>query len=161
FNHNLLRGFGTRVGGRTIEVSRINLKNTDLQFKSQIISTVVSVLTQYYALVADYEELRARQDAVATAEELARNTQRQFEIGTVAELDVTTAATQLASSQNDLVVSQTALEQDEISLKNTISFTGASDPILRGVRTQPLDRIVVPDQDDLPPLNDMVSQALA
>jgi outer membrane protein TolC len=160
FQHNLLRGFGSAVGGRTIQVSRISLKNSDLQFKTQIINTVVSVLTQYYALVADYEDLRARQSALSTAQEFYQNAKRQEEIGTVAPLDVTTAETQLASSQNDLVVSQTSLQQDEVTLKSTLSRTGASDPVLAGVRIVPLDRIVVPDQDDLAPLSDLVNQAL-
>jgi outer membrane protein len=161
FQQNLLRGFGAAVGGRNIRVSKINLQNSDLNFKTQVISTVVSVLTRYYSLVADYEDLRAKQSAVTTAQDFYNNTKRQEEIGTLAALDVTTSESQLATSQNDLVVSQTTLQQDELQLKNTLSRNGAGDPVLAGVRIQPLDHIVVPDRDDLPPLTDMVSQALA
>jgi outer membrane protein TolC len=78
----------------------------------------------------------------------------------LAQLDVTTAESQLAGSQSALVLSQTTLQQDELQLKNLLSRTGAGDPALAGVRIMPLDRIVVPAQDDLAPLDDLVKQAL-
>jgi outer membrane protein len=158
---NLLRGFGIGVNQRTINVNKINLQTSDLTFKTQVIGTVASVLIQYYGLAADYEDLRAKQSALDTAQRFFENTRRQEELGALSQLDVTTAQSQVASSQNDLVVSETALRQDELQLKNVLSRTGAMDPALAAARIVTLDRITVPDTDDPTPLDDLVQRALA
>jgi outer membrane protein TolC len=158
---NLLRGFGIGVNQRTINVNKINLQTSDLSFKTQVINTVASVLIQYYGLAADYEDLRAKQSALDTAQRFFENTRRQEELGALSQLDVTTAQSQVASSQNDLVTSETALRQDELQLKNVLSRTGAMDPALAAARIVTLDRITVPAADDLAPLDGLVQQALA
>jgi outer membrane protein len=159
--YNLLRGFGQAVGARTINVNKINLRTSDLNFKNQVIGTVVTVLNQYYALAADYEDLRAKQSALDTAQQFYQNTRRQEQLGALSSLDVTTAESQVASTQNDLAASQSTLLQDELTLKNTLSRTGAMDPALSSARIVTLDRIAVPASDDLAPLNSLVEQALS
>jgi outer membrane protein len=158
---SLLRGFGIGVNQRTINVNKINLQMSDLSFKTQVIGTVVSVLTQYYGLSADFEDLRAKRDALDTAQRFFENTRRQEELGALSPLDVTTAQSQVASSQNDVVVSETALRQDELQLKNLLSRTGVMDPSLAAARIVTLDRITIPDADNLAPLDELVKQALA
>jgi outer membrane protein TolC len=59
------------------------------------------------------------------------------------------------------VNSQTNLEQQEVQLKNLLSRTGIADPLLASVRIIPLDRIAVPETDDLPPLKDLLQMAFA
>jgi outer membrane protein TolC len=158
---SLLRGFGIGVNQRTINVNKINLQTSDLSFKTQVINTVASVLIQYYGLAADYEDLRAKQSALDTAQRFFENTRRQEELGALSQLDVTTAQSQVASSQNDVVVSETALRQDELQLKNVLSRTGAMDPALATARIVTVDKIPIADADNLPPLDDMVKEALA
>jgi outer membrane protein TolC len=158
---SLLRGFGIGVNQRNINVSKINLQTSELTFKSEVINTVANVLIQYYGLAADFEDLRAKQSELDAAQKFFENTQRQEELGALSQLDVTTAASQVASSQNDVVVSETALRQDELQLKNVLSRTGAMDPALAAARIVTLDRITVPDADNLPPLDELVRQALA
>jgi hypothetical protein len=64
---NLLRGFGRAVNERNITVARINLNTNELNFKTQVIGVVVNVLDNYYALVADYEDVRAKTTALNVA----------------------------------------------------------------------------------------------
>ncbi len=149
------------VNNRTIRVSRLNVQAAGLNFKTQVINTVASVLNSYYGLVADYEDLRAKREAVDVAQELFRENTIKERAGLMARLDVTTAEAQLASTQSDLEVSQTTLRQQEVQLKNLLSRTGIADPILASAEIIPLDHIVVPEQDDLPPLDEMVRTALA
>jgi outer membrane protein TolC len=78
----------------------------------------------------------------------------------MAPLDVTTAEAQVASSQQDLIVSQTTLAQQQIQLKNVLSRNGLADPLLANVEIIPLDRIEVPVQDNLPPAKDLIATAL-
>ncbi len=161
FQHNLLRGFGIAVNARTITVAKMNLNITDLNFRSQVISTVAQVLNAYYALVADYEDLKAKQSALEQAQELYANNQRQVELGALTPLDVTTAEAQLATASRDQLDSQTALDQQQIQLKNVISRTGLADSELAHARIVPIDRIQIPPQDELPPIQDLMQLAMA
>ena len=60
-----------------------------------------------------------------------------------------------------LVNSEATLTQQELQLKNLISRTGTGDPVLSRARIVPVDPIAVPDKDDLPPLEEMVKEAIA
>jgi outer membrane protein len=159
--HNLLRGFGTAVNARTITVARMNLNTTELNFKSQVISLVSQVLNLYYGLAADYEDLRAKRNAAETAQTFLKDVKRQIEIGSVAPSDVITADSQAVSSEQAVVDSDAALRQQELSLKNLISRTGAADPVLANVRIMPVDSIEIPAADNLLPIDQMIRLAIA
>jgi outer membrane protein TolC len=158
--HNFLQGFGIPVNSRFITVAKANLKLDDLNFKGEVISVVANVLNLYYGLVADYEDLKARQSAFSVAQQFYENNKKQVQIGTMAPLDVTTAEAQVASTQQDLVVSETTLEQQQVELKNVLSRNGLADPVIREAQIIPLDRIDVPERDDLPPLKTLITSAL-
>jgi outer membrane protein TolC len=161
FQHNLLRGFGIDVNSRTITVSRINLKTSELDFKTQVIATVVEVLNLYYGLVADYEDVKAKTSALEAARSFHEDNKKRVEFGDLAPLEVTRSESQVAGGERDLLISQTNLQQQEVQLKNLLSRTGSADPVLALVHIMPVDPIVVPDKDDLPPVQDLVQKALA
>jgi outer membrane protein TolC len=158
---NLLSGFGVAVNARTISVARIGLKNADLNFKTQVIGIVANVLNAYYALSADYENVKATRTALEVAQKFYEDNRKQVDVGTLAPLDLTTAESQVAASQRDLVVAETGLQQDELTLKNMLSRNGIADPVLAGAQIVPVDRISMPASDDLPPVSALVKQALA
>ena len=157
---NLLNGFGPAVNGRNIRVQKNNLKATDLQFKQQVITTVTAALNLYWDLVGFDQDLKARQEEVATADQLLKNNQDQVRIGTLAEIEVTRAQSQLYAARQDLVISQTNMLQQETVLKNALSRTGIATSDLADVHIIPLDVITIPAKDDLPPVNDLVADAL-
>jgi outer membrane protein len=159
--HNFLRGFGVAANARTITVSRMNLNTTELNFKTQVAGIVSQVLNQYFALAGDYEDLRAKRSASETAQTFLRDVRRQMEIGSVAPSDAITAEAQVATNAKAVVDSETALRQQELSLKNLISRTGAADPVLADVNIVPIDSIEIPASDDLPSISQMIQQALA
>jgi outer membrane protein len=161
FQHSLLQGFGVAVNGRQITVSKINLQTSDLNFKMQVIGVVRSVLQSYYALAADYEDIKAKQSALDVAQTFYEDTKKQVQIGSLAEIEITRAASQAATSRQDLVNSQTNLQQHELQLKNLISRTGVADPIVATAQIVPVDRIAIPEKDEFPPLRDLVQTALS
>ncbi len=161
FQQNLLRGFGIAVNSRTIRVSQLNVKASALNFKTQVSNTVNQVLNLYYALSAGYEDIKAKSNAVEVAQKFYENSGLQERAGTLARLDVTTAESQLATAQYDLVNSQTTLRQQELQLKNLLSRNGVADPLLASVQIVPLDRIAVPEADEFPPVKDLLQTALA
>lgn len=157
---NLLQGFGKAVLGRNIRVSKNNEKVSDLQFKQQVITTVSAILNLYWDLVSFYQDLKARKDELATAQALFEDNKKQVQIGTLAPIEVTRAESQVYSSQQDLLISQTNLLQQEIVLKNALSKNGVASPTLAEVHVIPLETIQIPKQDEFPPIDDLVKQAL-
>lgn len=161
YQQNLLRGFGIAVNARTIRVSQINVQASGFNFKTQVSNTVNQVLNLYYGLAADYEDLKAKTNAIEVAKQFYENSRLQERAGTIARLDVTTAEAQVASAEYDLVNSQTNLRQQELQLKNLLSRDGVADPVLASAQIVPLDHMAVPDADEFPPLSQLLKTALA
>ena len=161
FQQNLLQGLGVAVNARTITVAKMNLGMSDLNFKAQVSGTVANVLSAYYALAAEYDDVKAKQDAVDTAQRFYDESVKRLDLGALAALDVTTARNQIAGAQQNLVNSQAALDQQELQLKNLISRTGPGEALIADVRIVPLDHIIVPPGDDLPAIRELAHRALA
>lgn len=157
---NLLRGLGVAVNARNITVAKLNLQMSDMNFKTQVSNVAVAVLNVYYSLAADYDDVKAKQDALETAQRFYEESRTRLNLGALAMLDVTTAQNQIAIAQQNMVNSQSALLQQEQQLKNLISRTGIGDPLIADIRVMPLDRIAIPASDDLPPVKDLVQKAL-
>jgi len=158
---NLLQGFGRAVNGRNIRVQRNNLKISHLQFKQQVIATVTAALNLYWDLVSFDEDVRSRKQELATAQQLLADNKRQVDIGALAPIEVTRAEAQLYTGQQDLVIAQTNLLQQETVLKNALSRNGIASSNLNDVHIVPLDRIRVPDQDEIRPIEELVAAAVA
>ena len=159
--HNLLRGFGKAVNARTITVSRMNLTTTDLNFRNQVIALVTQVLNLYYSLATSYDGLKTKRTSAEVAETFYGNVKRQIEVGAVAPPELITAENQMITSRSAVVDAEATLQQQEIRLKNMISRRGTADPVLAPVRIIPVDRIAIPDSDNLPAMSEMVKLALA
>lgn len=158
---NLLQGFGSAVNGRNIRVQKNNLKVTDLQFKSQLITTISAVLNLYWDLVSMVQDVRAREQGLQTAQQLLEDNKKQVQIGSLAEIEVTRAESQLYAAKQDLIVSQTNLAQQETVLKNALSRSGVAVLDLAEVHVVPLDKIEVPKNDEIRPVDDLVIEALS
>jgi outer membrane protein TolC len=157
---NLLRGFGIAVNARTITVSKMNVGTSELNFKWQAIQIVSQVLSVYYGLSSDYDDLKAKENAADVAATFLHTVKRQIEVGTAAPTDSITAETQLVTSRQAVVDSRATLRLDEIRLKDLIGRNGTEDPLLATVRIVPVDKISVPEKEDLPPVDEMVRQAI-
>lgn len=157
---NLLQGFSRAVNNRNIRVAKNNLKVTDIQFRRQVIVTVSSILGLYWDLVSFNEDVRLKEQALGRAEKLYRDNKRRVEVGTVAPLEVTRGAAEVSSVKEDLLIAQTNLAQQETILKNALSRSALANSWLDEVHIVPLDRIVVPENDDLQPLPVLIRMAL-
>ena len=158
---NLLQGLGIPVNARNITVAKLNVQMSDLNFKTQVSGNVVNVLNNYYSLVADYDDMRAKQDALDTAQKFFDESRRRLELGALSQLDITTAENQVATSRLALVNSQAALKQQELQLKNLISRDGPGNALIADVDIVPVDHLAIPASDDIPPIKELVQRALA
>ena len=159
--HNLLQGFGRAINARTITVARMNRDASDLAFQTTVTGVIAQVLNAYYSLEASYEDVRSKQVAAETAATFFADVKERVRVGTSAPSETINAESQAVSAQEALVDSETTLKQQEIQLKDLLSRDGTADPVLRNVSILPVDPIRIPSRDDLPPLDELVKQALA
>lgn len=157
---NLLQGFHIAVNNRYIRISKNNLKVTELQVKLQVITTVSAVLNLYWDLVSFNEDVRIKEQALATAQKLYEDNKKQVAIGTLSAIEVTRAAAEVSAAKENLLIAQTNVAQQETVLKNALSRNGAASPWLDEVHIVPLDHIVVPAKEELKPIGELVQQAL-
>jgi outer membrane protein len=160
-SQNLLFGFGTAVNSRNIRVARNNFKVSNFQFEQQLITTISAVLNLYWDLVAFNETVRVAQQALATSQRLYEDNQKQVKIGTLAPIEVTRAEAEVATNRQNLLVAETNVLQQETILKNGLSKNGVASPTLAEVRIVPVERINIPEKDEVQPTATLVEQALS
>jgi outer membrane protein len=160
FTQHLLQGFGIAVNNRNIRIARNNREAADLQFKQQVIATVANVMDLYWDLVSFNDDVKSKQQSLAYNQKLYKDNRRQVEIGTMAPIEIVRAEAAVASSEQDLVLSQTRVLQQETIIKNVLSKNGVASPTLAEAHIIPTDRIRVPEEEAIEPYQDMVAQAL-
>ncbi len=156
----LLQGFGRALNSRLIRIARNNLGVSDLTFRQQVILTVSSIVNAYWDLVSYNEDVKVKKQALSLAEKLYNDNKKQVEIGTLAPIAIVQAEAEVASRQQDLVVSETNVLQQETILKNALSRTGVASPSLSLARIVPTDRIRVPEIEQIEPIQDLIARAL-
>ena len=157
----LMQGFGIAVNNRYIRMARNNMKVTDLQVKRQVITTISAALNLYWDLVSFNEDVRIKEEALATAQKLYEDNKKQVAVGTLSAIEVTRAAAEVSSVKENLLIAQTNVAQQETVLKNALSRNGVASPWLDEVHIVTLDHIQVPEKEDLKPQPELVQQALS
>ena len=157
---HLLQGFGTEVNRRFILLAQNNRKITDSSFRQQVIFTVTQIEDIYWDLVSAYESRRAAERALAVAQELVKNNERQVRIGTLAPIEVTNAQAQVATANQNLIVARTNLQYQQLLMKNAISRS-LQDQTLQAAPVIPTDTVsIAATPEETAPLDDLVRQAM-
>ncbi len=157
--HSLLQGFGAKVNGRTIRITRINTSASREQFRSQLADLCSSVLRAYWDLVSARDELRVRRQAVEITQKFYDDTKYEISIGAMAPFELIRAESELATRRQDALIDQDTVEQRSLALKEMLSHS--EDPVLDNAQIIPLDRIEVPDSDNVPAFRDLLTTAMA
>lgn len=156
FNQRLLQGFGMAVNNRNIRIAKNSMKVSDLVFKQQVINTVSSTVNLYWDLVSFNENVKVKQQSLAYSERLYSDRKKEVEIGTLAPIEIVRAEAEVARNQQDLTIAETQVLQQETILKNQLSRTGVSNPLITTARIVTLDRIAVPEVEALSPIQDLI-----
>lgn len=158
FQQNLLRGFGFLPNMQYIIEARNNSQAAVDNLENEVITVVANVATAYWNLVYARENVKVQQTSVSWAQKNLQQTQAQEQIGTLAQLDVVTAQSQLASSQQALIVAQTNELQQQTALLNLITRNPMAAG-LENVQVVPTGSINTPPQVNIIPYRDAVSEA--
>lgn len=157
---HLLQGFGPSLNTRFIRQAKNNKVISEEGFRNQVISTVSQIENIYWNLVNAYQDVKVKERSLALAQKTLADNQKQVQIGTLAPLDVVRAESSVASAQQDLIVSQTSLQLQELTMKNALTRNLPANSALMQAEVIPTDMVQIPAQENLPPVEDMIKQAL-
>ena len=157
---HLLQGFGFDPNLRYIRIARNNREITDVVFRQQIITTVSQVENIYWDLVTAYEAVQVNQRALQLAEKVLSDDQEQVKIGTMAPITLAQAQSGVASAKQNLILSQTNLQLEQLLMKNAIT-KNMQDPHAGGSARDP-DRHVEPnEQYEVRPVDELIARSPA
>ncbi|MGA2877959.1 MAG: TolC family protein [Bryobacteraceae bacterium] len=157
----LLRGFGLAVNRRFIRISKNEQRIAGLLVQQQLIATVYGVVRLYTDLVALYEDVKVKEETLASAQKLYSDTKAEVDEGTQAPVELTRANAQVFTIRQDLIDSRGLLEEQEAIVKNVITRRTDNDPDILNAPIIPTDTIEVPGTDEVRPLQDLVALAYA
>jgi outer membrane protein TolC len=157
---HLLQGRSWAVNNRFITISKNNRAITNESFRQQIISTVAQIQDIYWDLVSAYEDLRVKRETLAFAERTLSDNKKQLQIGTLAPIDVTNAESQVATARQNVIVSETNLQLQQLYTINALSRNIAA-PDVRFLPIVPTDTMVIPAVETVQPMQELVNEAIA
>ena len=155
--HSLLQGLGRTVNDRFIRVALNNQAAADQTFRSRLINVITQVLNLYWDLVNYEQDLQAKREAYDIARKFADDTRNQIRIGTIARVEISRAEGELAARQEFLTQAESSEQLQQNLLKEAILRDGSRDADLPIV---PTDALTVPETEELPPLRQLVAQAM-
>jgi outer membrane protein TolC len=153
----LTNGFGRAFNRRFQTVARNDVNFIREWFLQQVNTTLAQAEDSYWNLVAAQEQVKATRQALEAAQRLYNDNKRQAEIGTLAPLDVVSAQSQVASTQRDLIVAQTNLQQQELTLKNF--FSRQLTEVVADAHIVATDPLPAPQETDILPLDEALATA--
>ena len=156
---HLLQGFGFNPNLRYIRIARNNREISDVIFRQQIIATVSQVENIYWDLVTAYEAVKVNERALELAQKVLSDDQEQVKIGTMAPITLAQAQSGVASAKQNLIVSQTNLQLEQLLMKNAVT-RNVEDPILANAPVIPTDTLKPNEQYEVRPTEDLVAEAL-
>lgn len=155
----LLQGFGTAVNGRDILIAKNNREISDIAFRQQVEATVNQIEDIYWNLVSAYNALQYAQGSIKLSRQILADNRRQVQIGTLAPISITQAEAQVATGQQQLIVAQTNYEYQQLLMKNAIT-KNMNNPLLVAAGVVPTNKIQVPAQIHIRPVQDLIKEAL-
>ncbi len=157
---HLLQGFGPSINTRLIRQAKNTKKITEESFRQQVIVTVGQIQNLYWDLVNAYEDVRVKERSLALAQKTLSDNRKQVEIGTLAPIDIVRAQNTVSTAEQDLIVSRTNLQLQQLQMKNAITRSLPSNSPVTQAEVVPTDTVQIPDQENLPSVDDLMKQAL-
>ena len=156
---HLLQGAGIWINKRFMYQAINDRRITDSSFRQQILYTVNQVEGIYWGLVSAYEDVQAKQRALAQSTKLAEDTHKQLEIGTMAPLDVVQADSTVQTDKQSLTASQNTLNYQQQIIKQAIA-RNLNDQALATAPVIPTDRIKLDQiEEEGTPIEELVQNA--
>lgn len=159
-SQQLLNGFGVAANEHYIRIAKVNKNIADQQLAQQVITSITAVENAYWELVFARGNVDVAKEEIALAEKTYSDNKKQVDVGTLAPLEIVQAEAQLATAQEALIVAQTTVLQDQLTLLNLIA-KDPNAPVLRNVDIIPTDSAdIAPPEVEKIPLEDLIKEAV-
>ncbi len=155
FTQPLMRNFKLDLNRRQILIAKKQLDLSDATFRQRAIEIISRVQAAYWDLAFAQRDEQIQREAVRLAETQLTNNQRQVEVGTLAPIDVVSAATSVESRRIQVFQAMSAVAQAENALKQLV--VDSPDSSLWQAKIQPTEAFVI--QPMLLPLDDALRLA--
>lgn len=156
---HLLQGAGIWVNKRFMYQALNDRRITDASFRQQILFTVNQVESIYWGLVQAYEDVQAKERALAQSTKLASDDRKQLEIGSVAPLQVVQDDSNVNADRQALIVAQSSLNYQQQIIKQAVA-RNLNDPALSIAPVIPTDRVTVEEiPEEKQPVEQLVQEA--
>ena len=117
----LLKDFGIDLNKRKIYIAKNDQKISDHQFTEKVIDTLTEAENIYWDLVFSIEDLKVKETSLQRARDLEKQVKAQVDVGTLAELEILQAQSDVASRDEQLLNAQNLIEDNEDNLKNILN----------------------------------------
>jgi outer membrane protein len=159
-NQQLLNGFGLLANEHYIRIAKLNKSIADQTLQQQVITSITAVANAYWELVFARGNVDVARQEIELANKLYSDNKKQVDVGTLAPLEIVQAEAQVATANQALIVAQTTVLQDQLTLLNLISKDPNS-PVLRAVEIVPTDSAnEAPPEVEKIPLEDLIKEAV-
>jgi len=155
---HLLRDRGRISTMRQILIGKNNEKISETQFEIQVTSLLAQAQKSYWDLVFAGEDLKVKQRSLELAQRTLDENKMKVEIGTLAPIDVVQTQSDVASRQEQFVVSTYTVTSAEDQIKKLTSSD--KDPSMFLVKLQASESPRNPEGVEIPTLQEAIRIAL-
>ncbi len=120
YTQPLKRNFKVDFNRRQIQIAKKQLDLSDATFRQRAIEIISRVQAAYWDLAFALRDEEIQREAVKLAETQLTNNQRQVEVGTLAPIDVVSAATSVESRRIQVFQAMSSVAQAENTLKQLV-----------------------------------------
>ena len=129
----LLKDFGIDLNKREIYIAKNNQKISDHQFTEKVIATIAETENIYWDLVFSIEDLKVKETSLQRARDLEKQVKAQVDVGTLAELEILQAKSNVASREERLLNAQNLIDDNGDNLKSILNFSFDSEEGLKEI----------------------------
>ncbi len=129
----LLKDFGIDLNKREIYIAKNDQKISDHQFTEKVIDTLTEAENIYWDLVFSIEDLKVKETSLQRARDLEKQVKAQVDVGTLAELEILQAKSEVASRDEQLLNAQNLIEDNEDNLKSILNVSFDSEEGLKKI----------------------------
>ncbi len=119
----LLKDFGIDLNKREIYIAKNDQKISDYQFTEKVIDTLTEAENIYWDLVFSIEDLKVKETSLQRARDLEKQVKAHVDVGTLAELEILQAKSEVASRDEQLLNAQNLIEDNEDNLKSILNIS--------------------------------------
>lgn len=138
FNQPLLRNFRIDSLRQQLLTSQNNATIADIQLQQRVTQTSRAVRAAYYQLIGAISGYDVARESLNVAETSLKNNRTRVEVGTMAPIDITAAEAEVASNQEQVIISQANIETAQDNLRALIM--NPSQPDFWSARFAPVEQ---------------------